>query len=110
MIGYVFRDARADVQRDDIMAFLDATQEAKAILRESDAEWERLRPLMRAENEATFVALRDGYRQGIPTQWGRPQREEAAKLFAILAEYGGVQLVGPSNDLTPGTFWPHFSY
>lgn len=110
LIGYVFRDALAQADKDSLLGFMEATQEAKKILRGSDAEWERLRPLMRAKDDATFLALRDRYRQGIPEAWGGAQQKDAAKLFAILAKYGGEKLVGASKELAPGTFWPHFNY
>lgn len=110
LIGYVFRDALAQADKDSLLGFLEATQEAKKILRGSDEEWQRLRPLMRAKDDATFLALRDRYRQGIPEGWGGAQQKDAAKLFAILAKYGGEKLVGASNELAPGTFWPHFTY
>ncbi len=110
LLGYVFRESQGEAQREDIMAFVNATREAKRIMSISDAEWERLRPLMRAKDDATFVALRAGFRHGIPFHWRAEQREEAAKLFTILAEYGGEKLVGPSGELAPGTFWPHVTY
>lgn len=110
LLGYVFRESQAEARREDIMAFVKATQEAKRIMSISDAEWERLRPLMRAKDDATFVALRAGFRHGIPFHWRDEQREDAAKLFAILAEYGGEKLVGPSAELASGTFWPHVTY
>ena len=110
LLGYVFRESQGEARREDIMAFVDATREAKRIMSISDAEWERLRPLMRARDDATFVALRAGFRHGIPFHWRDEQREDAAKLFAVLAEYGGEKLVGTSEELTPGTFWPHVTY
>ena len=110
LIGYVFRDALAQSDKDSLLGFLGATQEAKKILRASDEEWQRLRPLMRAKDDATFLALRDRYRQGIPDAWGSAQQKDAETLFAILAKYGGEKLVGASRELAPGTFWPHFSY
>jgi NitT/TauT family transport system substrate-binding protein len=54
LIGYVFNEALAESQRDDILGFVRASRKAKEILRTSDAEWERLRPLMKAKNDATF--------------------------------------------------------
>jgi NitT/TauT family transport system substrate-binding protein len=89
-----------------IDAFTRASRRAKDILLASDAEWERLRPLMRVTDDSTAVALRDGYRAGIPKSWGEPERAAASRIFAILADVGGEQLVGPGRDLAAGTFWP----
>ncbi len=110
LLGYVFRESLGEARRDDVMAFVNATHEAKRIMSISDAEWERLRPLMRAKDDATFVALRAGFRHGIPFHWRAKQREEAAKLYSILAQFGGEKLVGTSDELAPGTFWPHVTY
>jgi NitT/TauT family transport system substrate-binding protein len=80
------------------------------MLRKSDAEWVRLRPMMKAKDDATFRALRDAYRGGIPERWGAQERDAARRLFAILAEQGGEKLVGRSETLQDGTFWPDFVY
>ena len=76
----------------------------------SDAEWQRLMPLTRAENEAELDAFMRRYREGIVEHWGPEQQAEAAKLFAVLAELGGEKLVGKGTELAPGTFWPKVSY
>jgi NitT/TauT family transport system substrate-binding protein len=110
VIGYVFDHAWAEANRDQLLGFIAASREAKDILRQSDEEWRRLRPLMKAEDDATFRALRDSYRRGIPERWGAQERAAARRLFAILAEQGGQKLVGRSKSLKDGTFWPHLVY
>ena len=106
LIGYVFDESLAESQRDDILGFIRASRKAKDILRQSDAEWERLRPKLKAKTEATFVALRDNFRKGIPEHWGDTERNDAARIFDILAKLGGPKLVGRSSSLQDGTFWP----
>ena len=76
----------------------------------SDAEWERLRPLTRAADEATFLALRQAYRAGIPTSFTGRDVAAAGVLFKTLADLGGRDLVGTSKVLTPGTFWSGFTF
>ena len=110
LIGYVFDADWAASRRDAVLGLLEATRAAKQILLESDAEWERLRPLMRAKDDATFKALREGYRAGVPKAWGEAEQADAAKLFSILAKYGGRKLVGSSTELQTGTFWPEFAF
>jgi NitT/TauT family transport system substrate-binding protein len=110
LVGYAFKRAWANVHREDVLGFVRATREAKAILAESDAEWERLRPLMQVEDETAFRALRDSFREGIPRSWGKEERADAERLFAILAELGGERLVGRAETLEDGTFWPHVTY
>ncbi|MGF1610582.1 MAG: ABC transporter substrate-binding protein, partial [Kiloniellales bacterium] len=59
LVGYVFDEAWAAGHRESLLACFRALRAANHLLAESDAEWQRLRPLMRAEDEATFRALRD---------------------------------------------------
>ncbi|SVD42783.1 uncharacterized protein METZ01_LOCUS395637, partial [marine metagenome] len=47
---------------------------------------------------------------GIPSQGGEPERSAAARLFEVMADAGGKKLVGESLKLTPGTFWPEWSF
>src|SRR3546814_252639 len=97
-------DWSLDVCSSDL--FIAASREAKALLRRSDAEWEVLREMTGAKDDATLVALRDRFREGIPD---RPLGEEIAdtrKVYDILAELGGEKLVGRSATMAPGTFWP----
>ncbi|RFO97446.1 ABC transporter substrate-binding protein [Rhodoferax lacus] len=108
LVGWVFREDWANQNRDTLERFLAASQEAKALMAKSDAEWERLKPLMRTEDNATFVALRNGYRNGIPTCEYADAQANVASVFRILAETGGDRLVGKSRSLSEGTFWNGF--
>lgn len=110
LLGYVFDEAWAAANQADMLGFVAASRKAKELLAASDAEWERLRPLMKATDDATFAALRDGFRRGIPTTWGEAEQDDAAKLFAIMAGLGGEDLVGKAKELVPGTFWAAVSY
>ena len=65
---------------------------------------------MKAADDATFAALRDGYRKGIPRRWGDAERADAATLYAVMAKLGGAELVGKSTELQPGTFWAAVTY
>jgi NitT/TauT family transport system substrate-binding protein len=105
LIGYVFRDRFAAEHGAAVRGFIAASREAQAIMRDSDAEWTRLRPLTGARDDATLAALRDGYRRGIPSGNARAHEAAMAAAFKVLAELGGAALVGESATLAPGTVW-----
>ena len=105
IVGYVFRDGWAKENRTLIEGFMRATDRARKLLLESDAEWVLVRPLMRAKSEATFVSLRDRFRAGIPKSSANSLQLAAEGLYRVLAEIGGEALVGSQKNLAPGTIW-----
>lgn len=109
-VGYVFRRPWAEGAPKALDGFVAASRRAKEIMATSDAEWDRLRPLMQAEDDATWRALRDRYRAGIPRSWGDAERADAAKLLALMTSLGGRELVGDAATLPEGTFWPGVRY
>ncbi|MEO8599438.1 MAG: ABC transporter substrate-binding protein [bacterium] len=109
LIGWVFREDWAAANTATVKNFLAASYEAKAVLAKSDAQWDLLRPKMRAENDAVFNALRAKFRAGIPACSDPDSMAAVAATFKILAETGGEKLVGKSKSLSNGTFWPGFT-
>jgi NitT/TauT family transport system substrate-binding protein len=103
LLGYVFHGDWAKNNADMAAGLLAASRQAKDILRDSDAEWNRLRPLMKAKDDATFHALRDGFRAGIPGK-GAVDMVSAQAMFALLAELGGEKLVGKATVVDPELF------
>ena len=104
LTGYVVPTPWAMENQAALNAFLDKSRAANAILASSDAEWERIAPLIGAADPAELIKLRDAYRDGIPRHWGAAERDAAARLYRLLAEVGGKTLVGSNADLAPGTF------
>jgi NitT/TauT family transport system substrate-binding protein len=109
LLGWVFHEEWAESNGEALLGFLRASYEAKRILMDSNAEWERIRPLLRVADDVTLNALRDAYRDGIPSSFGAAEVKAAGRVFAILAEEGGEELVGPQPSLSPGTFWNGFT-
>jgi len=105
MVGYVFSEDWAKENKQAIDGFLRAATKADELLATSNEAWEAIRPLMRAEDDATFEALRRRYREGIPERSTAQNEADAKVLFQFLRELGGEKLVGPGAELAPGTFW-----
>ncbi len=106
ILGWVFSDQWAKANPDVATGFLRASLAAKEILRNSDAEWERLRGKMRAEDDdVLFIALRDAYRAGIPDAYGAREITAAEQVFAVISRESGEK-----KSITPGTFWTGFNF
>ena len=105
MVGYVFSDNWAKENTEAVAGFLRAAAKADELLATSNEAWQALKPLMRAEDEATFEALRRRYREGIPERSTAENEADAKVLYQFLRELGGEKLVGPGAELAPGTFW-----
>lgn len=105
MIGYVFDEAWAARNRAALARFIAITRQAKEILASSDAEWERIAPLTGAADAATLAVYRDRYREGIPRRTVDEEETDARVLYRVLATMGGTELVGPAQELDPGTFY-----
>lgn len=104
LLGYVVKGELARAKPELIAGFAAASREAKQILAKDDAEWDRLRPIMNAANDAEFTALRAGFREGIPSP-APIDEHAAARLLSVLAELGGAELVGEAATLPAGVFY-----
>lgn len=106
LLGWTFTDETAAGKSTALTAFLDASFEAKDILLHQDTAWLPLQTLMGAEgDDALFLQLREDYRAGIVTSYDPANSAAAEEAFALLAEYGGSDLVGENDTLHVGTFW-----
>ena len=105
MIGYVFDEEWGSANRDAVTRFIAMTREAKEMLATSDAEWEKIAPLTGAVDAATLRAYRDRYREGIPRRPIADEEADARVLYRVLAAIGGREIVGPAQELAPGTFY-----
>ncbi|TXT39806.1 MAG: ssuA [Comamonadaceae bacterium] len=105
LIGWVFKEDWAEQNKALLNQFLAASLEAKQLMKTSDVVWDKLKPKMRAEDDAVFVTLRQTYRAGIPACLDQTTRNNIALTHKILFEVGGEKLAGKSDTLAPGTFW-----
>jgi NitT/TauT family transport system substrate-binding protein len=104
MLGYVFDAAWAAKNRVVVDRFLEVTRQAKEILASSDAEWQRIAPLVGSADAATLRVYRDRYREGIPRRPIADEEADARSLYRVLARIGGAELVGPAGELAAGTY------
>lgn len=105
LLGWVFDQSWANEHPEAISRFLQASLEAKQILLSSDEEWQRIRPLIKAENDEVFSLLKKDYRAGLLGEFGAKEIAASQQVFEILAEQGGSALVGKATALSDGTFW-----
>lgn len=105
LVGYVFRKRLAESAPDTVRGFFQAIAKANHTLRADDTAWERIRPLMKAANDAEFEALKAGYRSGIPNMEDAHRTEGAAALFGIMKQLGGSKLLGRAEVFDPALFW-----
>jgi NitT/TauT family transport system substrate-binding protein len=105
MVGYVFNGKWAEHNRSLLDRFFAATRQAKDILAQSPDEWQRLAPRISANGAAALDVYRRRYLEGIPRRPLGAEVADARTLYAVLADIGGVDLVGPARELDPGTFY-----
>ncbi|MGY2048522.1 ABC transporter substrate-binding protein [Methylobacterium sp. JK268] len=105
LLGYVFDESLLQRRADLLAAFSRASRQAKQALAAEDAAWQPVRPLMAAQDEATFAALRRDFLAGIPRRPLAAERADAERLYAVLARLGGERLVGSATTLPDGLYW-----
>lgn len=105
LVGYVFRERLLQDRPGAVEAFFTAIEATNALLAKSDSEWQRLRPAMRAKTDASFEALKSGFRAGAASPFVPGDQKDAAALFEILSVTGGEKLVGRGVTFDPSTFW-----
>ncbi len=104
LVGFIWREQTEVEKGKEIAAFLEAVTQGNAILAQSDAAWERIRPLVRPESDAEFAAIKAYYRAGIPLPWTGAETRSAEKLTQVLVDVGGQQLLGSDTQFDPKLF------
>jgi NitT/TauT family transport system substrate-binding protein len=105
MLGYAFDAGWAAKNKSAVGRFLDVAAKAKDILANSEQEWQRLGPRIGVSDSSGLEIYRRRYSEGIPRRPVRDEERDAVGLYRVLAEIGGVELVGPARELAKGTFY-----
>jgi NitT/TauT family transport system substrate-binding protein len=105
MIGYAFHGSWAEQHRGVVDRFFTAAGEAKKILANSPSEWQRLAPRIGIGDATALDIYRRRYVEGIPDRPLVDEEADAKALYRVLANIGGPDLVGPAQELAPGTFY-----
>lgn len=105
LLGWVFDQDWAAKDNQKLTGFLQASNEAQQLLLLCDDEWQRIRPLTKAENDKVFIALKNEYRTRLLHKFGTEELKASKQVFTILAQQGGRDLVGKATTLADETFW-----
>ncbi|MEA2776761.1 MAG: NitT/TauT family transport system substrate-binding protein [Acetobacteraceae bacterium] len=106
LVGFVFHEDWASQDRDAINGFLAAAASADDILVHSAAEWQQIRPLMNATDDALFDRLKQRFVEGITHPPAEAQEQAAKQVFEVLLRTGGSRATDGLTQLPGGIFWP----
>ncbi len=104
-LGYVFKQSWANSHKQAVNSFFKASKQAKNQLCTSDAVWQKIIPLTKADDAPTQTKLRQRYCEGGIEHWGEPEQLAAGRIYTMLRTLSNNQLTGQSENLQPGTFW-----
>lgn len=105
LIGYLFQKPTVLDKPAAVAGFVRASRAAKDMLAADPSTWEIVRPLMAAEDAATFEALKRDFLAGIPRRGIAVERADAEKLYAVMSRLGGERLVGRGAGLPPDLYY-----
>jgi NitT/TauT family transport system substrate-binding protein len=105
LIGYVFREEFLQKNERALNGFINASNEARQVLKTSNEEWQRISEMTGANNQLMLEKIRDSFRKGIPSDNHQLMKKNIQNAYDILSRIGGEDLVGSSSSLSPGTYW-----
>ena len=106
LVGFVFHEDWARAHPAAISGYLRAAAEAQRLLATQAAEWQAIRPLMNADDDALFGELARRFVGGITATTAAAEQQTAEQVFDILLRTGGTRATGGISRLPEGIFWP----
>lgn len=104
LLGYLFDAATVQGRGEAVRGFITASRAAKDALANEPGAWDVVRPLMAADDEATFETLKRDFLSGIPRRPVETERQDGERIYATLARLGGDRLVGSARTLPAGLY------
>jgi NitT/TauT family transport system substrate-binding protein len=104
-IGYVFDAGFAVAHRDALDRFFATTRRAKQLIATSPEAWQIVAKQLPSKSPEALAAYQKYYTRGIPDRAIAEEEADARRLFKVLAEIGGSELVGRADALDPGTYY-----
>lgn len=105
LIGYLFEGATIAAKPEAVAGFARASKAAKELLGTDPSAWDVVRPLMSADDEPTYAALKRDFLAGIPRRPIATERSDGERLYGVLARLGGEKLVGSGATLPAGLYY-----
>jgi NitT/TauT family transport system substrate-binding protein len=107
LLGWVFSEKWAKDHPALANGLIDASYEAKQLMKIDDAVWQKLRPKMDAESDSLFEILKAGYREGIPEGYSAADVAAASESFDLMRSIDQEAVAG-LDSLPSGTFYPAY--
>jgi NitT/TauT family transport system substrate-binding protein len=108
LLGWVFSERWAKAHPLALKGYLAAAADARRLLANSPAEWQAIRAMTGAADDATLEKLRAAYRRGIitsPPAAAADLRGEAQRMVGLLTQLGDGAEAPPGGTVPPGTFF-----
>jgi NitT/TauT family transport system substrate-binding protein len=104
-IGYVFDANFAAAHRDALDRFFATARRAKQLIATSPEAWQIVVRQLPVKSSDALATYQKYYTRGIPDRPIADEEADARRLFKVLAEIGGSELVGSADALDPGTYY-----
>jgi NitT/TauT family transport system substrate-binding protein len=108
LLGWVFGERWAKANPAALQDYLAAADQARRLLADSPAEWQAIRKMTGAGDDATLEKLRAAYRRGIvakETAAPADLARAAQRMIALLTGLGDRAEAPPGGAVPPGTFF-----